>query len=75
MVPRMIDGEVKEVEVEIIQPLKRLFHFPDEETSCEWRTWAMRGLQPIIPLIFFFLQLDSGLETLLQARLEASEDS
>lgn len=40
MEPRMIDGEVKEVEVEveIAQPLKRLFRFPDKETSCERRT-------------------------------------
>jgi hypothetical protein len=32
---RMVDGEVKEVEVEVdvVQPLKRLFLFADKETT------------------------------------------
>lgn len=40
MESRLVDGELKEVEVEveIVQPLKRLFLFPDKETSCERRT-------------------------------------
>ena len=40
METHLIDGELKEVEVEIeiVQPLKRLFLFPDRETSCERRT-------------------------------------